>query len=459
MRNPDFSLPARSLVPRHQPVLCVLHLRTVVSLSHSPASMADGNHFLWAPSPSIDEPFTGDSQHKQGDTHEGKDAWEPIKTLWNMDGFGDGFGDDFPWQSIPSVIPLSPFPLGSDTEISCTNGLGHHSALHMSLEKVSAESSLYDNKDSSIAGTSPTGSTLGNILIPSPPESLHWTNIENCMNIPCGTHHQYNTPATGILPLVSDAKLQIPRFQSIRNASQSSVNRFQCPQCDKGFGLQKDFVRHNQSIHLDVRLWFCNAIDCKFATQGFNRKDKYLQHIKTHERGPSLDSADARMKDANMEVSSLEIKVSEDTIRPNSRASTLDFSSCTSDTESSHQEREKLYKCPISECKSSFANRHDLVRHRRTVHINRDVARGYMCASQTCRRPEKVWTRLDSFKKHVKSRHEFEDMDSLIQKSFRWCVRNHVNFPMKIVTPQTFPRPSATTQNGSGGTSYTFSPN
>jgi uncharacterized C2H2 Zn-finger protein len=92
-------------------------------------------------------------------------------------------------------------------------------------------------------------------------------------------------------------------------------------------------------------------------------------------------------------------------------------------------------RCPISGCGKVFANSHDLGRHRRTVHMDKDAGRGYICPA--CAKPDKIWTRLDNFKKHLRQQHAITDVDEAVQTSkAKRGVEGGVTFD--VTTPEMF---------------------
>lgn len=69
-------------------------------------------------------------------------------------------------------------------------------------------------------------------------------------------------------------------------------------------------------------------------------------------------------------------------------------------------------------CQRKFSHSADLTRHTKTQHG--EAGKGYRCAFAGCSKVHKVWSRLDSFKKHVRKQHQIEDaadINSLVDKS------------------------------------------
>lgn len=164
-----------------------------------------------------------------------------------------------------------------------------------------------------------------------------------------------------------------------------------CSSCPVKFLYSKDLERHYRSKHADLRTvaerHFCPVSGCKFASKGFARKDKKKQHIEnTHvKRRPST-----------------------------SRSASRGPSSPTS------LRNEKAHPCTFENCSrpEGFDTLHDLARHQRSLHGRLDKA--YRCMSDGCKKQDKIWPRLDNFRKHVLNMHPSEDPDALIERSRNW---------------------------------------
>lgn len=101
------------------------------------------------------------------------------------------------------------------------------------------------------------------------------------------------------------------------------------------------------------------------------------------------------------------------------------------------QKSKKL--CPYPECTEKFSYRSDLNRHVKTKHS--ETGNGYRCAFQGCPKAYKVWSRLDSFKKHAKYQHKVKkpaDVQGLVKKS---CTEHH-GLPFSVTTPKMMTRNS-----------------
>ena len=89
--------------------------------------------------------------------------------------------------------------------------------------------------------------------------------------------------------------------------------------------------------------------------------------------------------------------------------------------------------CLYPGCVSEFTYMADRKRHVNTVH---KAGQSYRCAFNGCAKADKVWTRLDSFKKHTRL-HRPADMEALVQQSR--TERHHL--PMSMTTLITRPQP------------------
>ena len=81
------------------------------------------------------------------------------------------------------------------------------------------------------------------------------------------------------------SKCQIEPVKPSKTAAQKRyVHSHQCQSCDRSFRYPKDVLRHERSVHAwqSSKWYFCPVSECRRSTQGFSRKDKFFQHIKTH---------------------------------------------------------------------------------------------------------------------------------------------------------------------------------
>lgn len=93
-------------------------------------------------------------------------------------------------------------------------------------------------------------------------------------------HDFENSP----LPL-NDEILAIADFGDITssqldNLSQFPIanNKFTCPQCNKNFTLRPNMLRHQRTLHGDIRF------PCPHCSRSFNRKDGLIHHLNCHKR-------------------------------------------------------------------------------------------------------------------------------------------------------------------------------
>ncbi|CAI6336382.1 unnamed protein product [Periconia digitata] len=77
-------------------------------------------------------------------------------------------------------------------------------------------------------------------------------------------------------------KRRINPLKLSKATPRESNDNFPCDTCKRPFRYKKDLERHRFSIHDRRPSWFCPALECRFAKQGFSRKDKAFQHVKTH---------------------------------------------------------------------------------------------------------------------------------------------------------------------------------
>lgn len=94
---------------------------------------------------------------------------------------------------------------------------------------------------------------------------------------------------------------------------------------------------------------------------------------------------------------------------------------------------ESRYVCPEAECTKDFRRQQELFRHMKTKHPEK--GQGWKCASDGCRKAGKIWTRLDSFKKHAIKRHSGIDMDDFVRRSTRRDHGPDANYSFSVATP------------------------
>jgi hypothetical protein len=92
------------------------------------------------------------------------------------------------------------------------------------------------------------------------------------------------------------------------------------------------------------------------------------------------------------------------------------------------REHKTRFACSHPGCSVSFKHSADLTRHSKTIH--KKAESNYKCAFEGCPKAYKVWTRLDSFKKHARH-HGIEKLDGLVRNS----RRDSRDLPVSLVTP------------------------
>lgn len=188
-----------------------------------------------------------------------------------------------------------------------------------------------------------------------------------------------------------------------------------CHICNSSFTLSKDLKRHISSIH-DQERWPCPDPRCR---QVFSRSDKLLQHRRTHQEAhtikeehsthgqPSFVSRGSQGAD----ISSIPIKEAE----AGSNWRLLDDEEHNLTTPHNHSvSSKKSLDCPF--CNKKFTLQHDRLRHLRTLH-RKQKHTGYRCAVPGCPKGDKIFNRLDNFKKHLENKHEDERSKDIISKS------------------------------------------
>jgi hypothetical protein len=83
-------------------------------------------------------------------------------------------------------------------------------------------------------------------------------------------------------------------------------------------------------------------------------------------------------------------------------------------------------------CDKHFTLRHDHLRHIRTVH-RQEHDHVYRCAVPGCTKGDRIYNRLDNFKKHLKTTHRTESLKEVVQNS-----RTSSGDTFTILTPDTY---------------------
>lgn len=86
---------------------------------------------------------------------------------------------------------------------------------------------------------------------------------------------------TGYSPLLNSATLPPPSYNiPVPLLHIPASKPHACPKCGKAFNRKGDMRRHAQG-HESPSFW-CVVDTCKFKYKGFCRKDKWVDHLKTH---------------------------------------------------------------------------------------------------------------------------------------------------------------------------------
>lgn len=258
---------------------------------------------------------------------------------------------------------------------------------------------------------------------------------------------------TGALSNGSQCPIELSKPRSV--SQQNSV--FSC--CGRSYKRSKELQRHKRLAHLEQPdEWRCPKADCLRFTKGFTRKDRWWRHVRAHggvyndaslleqvaqdchsrarpigesdqelvpHRSSSLNKLQSTFKDVVENQAVAAESGSENAILGKSTA--IGSSSTVSiicegagslqgrlPGDGSAAEQQRPYNCKIDGCTSGFSYRSDCVRHEKSMH---DVGEGYRCAGMGCKKAEKVWTRLDNFKKHLDKWHGDQDREQLVQNS------------------------------------------
>lgn len=208
------------------------------------------------------------------------------------------------------------------------------------------------------------------------------------------------------------------------------------PNCNKDFTLRKDLKRHIDAVH-NSKTWKCIYSECSRASKWFSRKDKLILHMRTHNETQrsrnhtghlrnrvnttkTTEDCSARAHETTLH----EVHTRPDLTAEDSRLSKLrDF---------------KPHVCSASGCGRQFVNQHDLLRHARTIHTEHNSKSGYRCIFKDCSKRDKIWNRLDNFKKHLREQHKLDKVQRFVERSSRMNVESHGNVPFDVTTPEAF---------------------
>ncbi|KAF2792119.1 hypothetical protein K505DRAFT_338986 [Melanomma pulvis-pyrius CBS 109.77] len=183
--------------------------------------------------------------------------------IWNYRGLGPSIGGE------PPVVPSR----------SWTGGWGSDVPLYQADKKLDdgfgTESSLFSYKSAS--STCPTES-VSSISTPIAAPSTRAGHPLSSRGSRAGDHSQYSSS--------EPRKKRIEPVKPSRTHTQDISELSRCEICNRHFTLRKDLKRHKLSKHSDRPKWLCPVLTCHFSIKGFMRKDKAIQHMKTHQRGP-----------------------------------------------------------------------------------------------------------------------------------------------------------------------------
>lgn len=68
--------------------------------------------------------------------------------------------------------------------------------------------------------------------------------------------------------------------------------------------------------------------------------------------------------------------------------------------------------CP--DCDTTFATPYELSRHLKTVH--KQATTTYRCVAAVCKKRDKLWTRVDNFRQHIRKSHKDEGEEDLVKR-------------------------------------------
>lgn len=203
-----------------------------------------------------------------------------------------------------------------------------------------------------------------------------------------------------------------PLSASPTTANLTASGSHSCHVCSRSFKLLKDLKRHTSSIH-DLERSTCPEPGCH---QVFSRRDKVLRHRRLHHRSH------------NTEKGTDTLGLSSSAPQQPTRNIVLPVEQARLDQSTEHNSVESGRPSPSLEpaslktdlscdfCKKTFALRTDLLRHVRTLHRKQEGL-VYRCAVPGCTKGDKVFNRLDNFKKHLKIVHQHDTPDDIVSRS------------------------------------------
>ena len=213
-----------------------------------------------------------------------------------------------------------------------------------------------------------------------------------------------------------------------------------CHACNRTFTLPKDLKRHMKSIH-DQEKCPCPAPGCGLE---FARKDKLLQHSRTHSHvhgsvhEDNVSSPPSSVFGGSFlgsDIGSTPVPSEYSDSMPNWDLPDEEFPPVASGhLGPNNEDKNKRFECP--HCKLGFNLQHDCLRHIRTIHSREVNGPMYRCAAPRCAKLDKIWTRLDNFKIHLANKHRDQSIPELVQKSK--ILGSSGNFT--VTTPAMFSR-------------------
>ncbi|PVI04774.1 hypothetical protein DM02DRAFT_142335 [Periconia macrospinosa] len=144
--------------------------------------------------------------------------------------------------------------------------------------------SCSDNDFSNVPYESRSSTYSADVATPSSPQ-FTISVFENGRSRRDSNSSRMSRPASQVSSQSSASeplKRRINPLKQHKGMLRDSSDNFPCDICGRPFRYKKDLERHRFSIHDRRPSWFCPAQSCRFATQGFSRKDKAFQHVKTH---------------------------------------------------------------------------------------------------------------------------------------------------------------------------------
>lgn len=385
------------------------------------------------------------SQHPLGDlpvfrsTHQAYDSASPV----------DVIGTD-------SGLPWIPFETQGHTGLNGSPEFFDNLGLWQEdpqMDTMSHHEIVYSDRDS--AGIS-EGSLFADSILLEPSYSVsapmprcNWefpwsqcSSFDQIANtVPVSIHSiSDETLSTSTRSRASRSRLAACNESIRRSSSTCKSERLRCPypKCNKGFTLRKDLTRHIRAIH-DHEKWACDFPSCSRATRGFSRKDKLIAHMKTHNKA-EYEHLKARTSTQSSAANGDPGSLQHDAMKSKS-GGLPDETGAEYEVSQNKEvkvEEAKSHVCSIPGCGRTFVNQHDLARHERTMHVEKNSNKGYRCAFEACSKRDKIWNRLDNFKKHVREQHAVHDVQTIVDMSTRMSIENHANAPFDITTPDHF---------------------